>query len=195
MDELKESCLNFLREFHLQNPLQPGASKEELKSKLPPQMDSRLFQYLLSLLAAEKKIVVEKDLLRLASHTISLKEEEKDLRQKIINLLTKAALQPPTVKEIITALNVSSAELKPVLQLLTREGILVKVKDELYFHRSAIAELEGKVIRFLQEQKEMSPTQFKEMTQVSRKFAIPLMEYLDAQKITLRVGDKRVLRK
>jgi selenocysteine-specific elongation factor len=99
------------------------------------------------------------------------------------------------VKEISTALHVSSAELKPVLQLLTREGILVKVKDELYFHRSAIAELEGKVIRFLQEQKEMSPTQFKEMTQVSRKFAIPLMEYLDAQKITLRVGDKRVLRK
>jgi len=195
MDELKESCLNFLREFHLQNPLQPGASKEELKSKLPPQMDSRLFQHLLSLLAAEKKIVVEKDLLRLASHTVSLKEEEKDLRQKIINLLAKAALQPPTVKEISTALHVSSAELKPVLQLLTREGILVKVKDELYFHRSAIAELEGKVIRFLQEQKEMSPTQFKEMTQVSRKFAIPLMEYLDAQKITLRVGDKRVLRK
>jgi len=195
MDELKESCLNFLREFHLQNPLQPGASKEELKSKLPPQMDSRLFQHLLSLLVAEKKIVVEKDLLRLASHTVSLKEEEKDLRQKIINLLAKAALQPPTVKEISTALNVLSAELKPVLQLLTREGILVKVKDELYFHRSAIAELEGKVIRFLQEQKEMSPTQFKEMTQVSRKFAIPLMEYLDAQKITLRVGDKRVLRK
>jgi len=195
MDELKESCLNFLREFHLQNPLQPGASKEELKSKLPPQMDSRLFQHLLSLLVAEKKIVVEKDLLRLASHTVSLKEEEKDLRQKIINLLAKAALQPPTVKEISTALHVSSAELKPVLQLLTREGILVKVKDELYFHRSAIAELEGKVIRFLQEQKEMSPTQFKEMTQVSRKFAIPLMEYLDAQKITLRVGDKRVLRK
>jgi selenocysteine-specific elongation factor len=82
MDELKESCLNFLREFHLQNPLQPGASKEELKSKLPPQMDSRLFQHLLSLLAAEKKIVVEKDLLRLASHTVSLKEERKICARK-----------------------------------------------------------------------------------------------------------------
>ncbi|MGB9700619.1 MAG: selenocysteine-specific translation elongation factor [Thermodesulfobacteriota bacterium] len=195
MNELKESCLNFLREFHLQNPLQLGASKEELKSKLPAQMDSRLFQHLLSLLTREKKIVVEKDLLRLASHTISLKEEEKDLRQKIIKLLAKAALQPPTVKEIISELKVSPTDLKPVLQLLTREGILVRVKDDLYFHRPAIAELESKVIRFLQEQKEMSPAQFKEMTQVSRKYAIPLMEYLDAQKITLRVGDKRILRK
>lgn len=195
MTELKESSLNFLREFHLQNPLQPGASKEELKSKLPPQMDSRLFQHLLSLLEAEKKIVIEKELLRLASHSISLKKEEKDLRQKIIDLLAKSALQPPTVKEIISELKVSPAELKPVLQLLTREGILVKVKDELYFHRPAIAELETRVINFLKEQKELSPTQFKEITQVSRKYAIPLLEYLDAQKITLRVGDKRILRK
>lgn len=195
MEALKESCLNYLKEFHLQNPLQPGAVKEELKSKLPPQMDSRLFQHLLSLLEAEKKIVIEKDLLRLASHTISLKEEEKDLRQKIINLLAKTALQPPTVKEIISELKISPPDLKPVLQLLTREGILVKVKDDLYFHRSAVAELERRVIKFLKEQKEMSPTQFKEITQISRKYAIPLMEYLDAQKITLRVGDKRILRK
>ncbi len=195
LTELKEICLNFLREFHLQNPLQPGAAKEELKSKLPPQMDSRLFQHLLSILAGEKKIVIEKELLRLASHTISLKEEEKDLRQKIIDLLAKSALQPPTTKEIISALQISPNELKPVLQLLTREGILVKVKDDLYFHRPAVAELETRVINFLKEQKEISPAQFKEMTQVSRKYAIPLMEYLDAQKITLRVGDKRVLRK
>lgn len=195
MEDLKESCLNYLKEFHLQNPLQPGAAKEELKSKLPSQMDSRLFQHLLSLLAAEKKIVIEKDLLRLASHTISLKEEEKDLRQKIINLLAKTALQPPTLKEIISELKVSLPGLKPVLQLLTREGILVKIKEDLYFHRPAVAELETRVINFLKEQKEMSPTQFKEITQISRKYAIPLMEYLDAQKITLRIGDKRVLRK
>lgn len=195
LTELKEICLNFLREFHLQNPLQPGAAKEELKSKLPPQMDSRLFQHLLSILAGEKKIVIEKELLRLASHTISLKEEEKDLRQKIISLLAKSALQPPTTKEIIAELQVTPNELKPVLQLLAREGILVKVKDDLYFHRAAVAELETRVINFLKEQKEISPAQFKEMTQVSRKYAIPLMEYLDAQKITLRVGDKRVLRK
>ncbi len=195
MADLKESCLNYLKEFHLQNPLQPGAAKEELKSKLPPQMDNRLFQHLLAVLAAEGKIVIERDLLRLASHTISLKEEEKELRQKIIALLAKSALQPPTVKEIIAELKVSPAELKPVLLLLTREGVLVKVKDDLYFHQAAVGQLQDRVINFLKEHKGMSPTQFKEIAQASRKYAIPLMEYFDAQKITLRVGDKRVLRK
>ncbi len=138
---------------------------------------------------------MEKELLRLVSHTISLKKEEKDLRQKIIDLLAKSALQPPTVKEIISELEVSPNELKALLHLLGREGVLVKVKDDLYFHRAAVGELQDKVINFLKEHKEMSPTQFKEIAQASRKYAIPLLEHFDAQKITLRVGDKRVLRK
>lgn len=195
MADLKESCLNYLKVFHSENPIQPGAAKEELKTKLPPQMETRLFQHLLSLLAAEKKIVMERNTVRLASHTISLKEEEKDLRKKIIILLAQAGLQPPTVKEILTQLSIPLSELKPVLQLLTMEGILIKVKDDLYFHRPAVEQLTEKVVKFLKDQKEMNPTQFKEIAQVSRKFAIPLLEYLDAQKITLRIGDKRVLRK
>jgi selenocysteine-specific elongation factor len=195
MADLKRFCLDYLKEFHRKNPLQPGAMKEEMKSKLPPQADSRLFNHLLSTLIGEKKIIVEKETVRLSSHTISLKEEEKDLRKKIVLLYAQGRLQPPLVKEVAAELSVSENELKPVLQLLTKEGTLVKVKEDLYFHQQAMQELEGKLIHFLQEHKEMTPTQFKEISQVSRKFAIPLMEHFDAKKITMRIGDKRVLRK
>ena len=195
MADLKRFCLDYLKEFHRKNPLQPGAMKEELKSKLPPHTDSRLFNHLLSALSGEKKIIMEKEAVRLSTHTISLKEEEKDLRKKMVLLYAQGKLQPPLVKEVAAELAVSENELKPVLQLLAKEGTLVKVKEDLYFHQQAMQELEGKLIHFLQQNKEMSPTQFKEISQVTRKFAIPLMEHFDARKLTMRIGDKRVLRK
>jgi selenocysteine-specific elongation factor len=195
MADLKRFCLDYLKEFHGKNPLQPGAMKEELKSKLPPQVDARLFNHLLSILVEEKRAIVEKEMVRLSSHTISLKEEEKDLRKKMVLLYARGKLQPPLVKEVSAELAVSENELKPVLQLLAKEGTLIKVKEDLYFHQQAMQELEGKLILFLQQNKEMTPTQFKEISQVSRKFAIPLMEHFDARKVTMRIGDKRVLRK
>jgi len=193
--DLKGFSLEYLKEFHQKNPLQAGAMKEELKSKLPPQVDARLFNHLLSSLVEEKKIVAEKETLRLSSHAISLKEGEKDLRRKIVLLFEKAKLQPPTVKEVVAELAASEHELKPVLQLLTKEGVLVKVKEDLYFHRQALEDLEGRVVGFLKQNKEMTPPQFKEISQVSRKFAIPLLEHFDGKKLTMRIGDKRVLRK
>ena len=195
MADLKRFCLDYLKEFHRKNPLQPGAMKEELKSKLPPHADSRLFNHLLSALTGEKKIIMEKETVRLSAHTISLKEEEKDLRKKMVLLYAQGKLQPPLIKEVAAELAVSESELKPVLQLLVKEGTLVKVKEDLYFHLQAMQEMEAKLIQFLQQNKEMAPTQFKEISQVSRKFAIPLMEHFDAKKLTMRIGDKRVLRK
>ena len=195
MANLKLACLDYLSQFHQKNPLQPGAMKEEFKTKLPPQMEGRLFNHLLSTLIEEKKIIAEKETVRLASHTVSLKQEEKDLHKKMVLLFARAKLQPPTVKEVLSELEVAENELKPVLQLLTKEGTLIKVKEDLYFHHQALEELEGKIISFLRQNKEMNPPQFKEVSQVSRKFAIPLLEHFDSKKLTMRIGDKRILRK
>jgi selenocysteine-specific elongation factor len=193
--DLKRFCLDYLEEFHRQNPLQPGAMKEEFKSKLPPQVDARLFNHLLSVLTTEKKLISEKETIRLAAHKISMKEGEKDLHQKMVLLYSRGKLQPPTVKEVAAKLGASENELKPVLQVLAKEGTLVKVKEDLYFHRQALEELEQKTVAHLQQNKELTPAQFKDISQVSRKFAIPLLEYFDGRKLTMRVGDKRVLRK
>ncbi|HSR13291.1 MAG TPA: selenocysteine-specific translation elongation factor, partial [Thermodesulfobacteriota bacterium] len=148
MADLKRFSLEYLKEFHRKNPLQSGAPKEELKSKLPPQVDVRIFHHLLSALGGEKKIAVEKDSVRLFAHAVSLRDDEKDLQKKIVLLFSGAKLQPPTVKEAVAELGASENELKPVLQLLTKDGTLVKVKEDLYFHRQAIEELEARVVGF-----------------------------------------------
>lgn len=195
MADLIRFFLDYLKEFHQKNPLLPGAMKEELRSKLPPQMDGRLFAHLLSTLSSDRKIVVENEWVRLPAHQISLKQEEKDLRHRMLSLYARSKLQPPTLKELSQALGATEGELRPVLQVLVKEGLLVKMKDDLYFHHQAVDELSARMVSFLHEHKEMTPTQFKDLSQVSRKFAIPLLEYFDGKKITMRIGDKRVLRK
>ena len=71
---------------------------------------------------------------------------------------------------------------------------MVKVKENLWFHREALETLKSNLVEFLKTNGEITTTQFKELTQVSRKYAIPLMEYFDQLKLTIRVGEKRVLR-
>jgi selenocysteine-specific elongation factor len=81
-----------------------------------------------------------------------------------------------------------------VLQWMLSQKILVKVKEDLYFHAAVLAELHHRLVAFLKEHSEISTAQFKDLTQASRKYTIPLLEYLDAQKVTIRVGDTRRLR-
>ena len=82
-----------------------------------------------------------------------------------------------------------------MLQVMLKEGVLIKVKEDLYFHRDVLAELRSRLIEHLREKGEIDAPQFKEMTNVSRKYMIPLFEYFDISQVTVRVGDKRVLRK
>jgi selenocysteine-specific elongation factor len=195
MEDLVRFSLDYLKDFHQKNPLLEGAMKEEIKSKLPPQVDPRLFQHLLSMLIGQKKIAVEKEMIRLAFHKVSLRAEDEDLRKKMVHLYERGKLQPPTVKEVAQELQARESEVKLVLQLLVKEELLVKVKDDLYFHRPAVDDLTARMVSFLEKNQEMTPTQFKDVSRVSRKFAIPLMEYFDGKKVTMRIGDKRILRK
>ncbi len=84
---------------------------------------------------------------------------------------------------------------KDVLMLLVDEGQIVKTKDDLYFHADAVNNLKNRLVDFLKSNGEITTPQFKEMTGASRKYVIPLIEYFDAQKVTLRIGDSRKLRK
>ena len=105
----------------------------------------------------------------------------------------KSGLQPPYVKEWKDEFPGSTGI--DVLEVMAKEGVLLKVTEELYFHHEAIKELENGLVNFLKKHDEITPPQFKEMAGVSRKYAIPLLEYLDRTQVTVRVGDCRVLRK
>ena len=193
-EELKSLLLKQMREYHKKFPLKKGVPKEELKGKLPPIIDLRLFNYLLTDLLNSSLIAVEKEKLWLHEHKPLLKDSQKELKDTIEKIYRKGGLTPPSFKELVAQLSSDERETRSIIDLLTADSIVVKVKDNLWFHRDALATLKKNLIEFLKKKGEITTPQFKELTQASRKYTIPLMEYCDQSKITIRVGEKRVLR-
>jgi selenocysteine-specific elongation factor len=191
---LKDKMVVVLERYHAENPLKPGMSKEELKSKLPPEVDAKLFTALLSDLMGSKAMVQEKDKVRLASHHISLEGSQQALEEKIEGIMRRSGLTPPSVKELGEQLGASPQEVQDILSLLVNTGTVIRLKEGVYFHQEPVHALRGKLIAFLKERKRISTQDFKALVNVSRKYAIPLAEYFDAVKVTVRVGDDRVLR-
>lgn len=193
-DQLVQKTLDLLEVFHKKHPLEAGLSKEELRTKLPRSLLPKAFNALLGDLVRKGLFVMNGDRISLSTHQISLGKREKELIERLERMFAEAGLQPPTLSEVDKTLEKGKGEVKGLLDLLDRQGSLIRVKDTLYFHVSAISKLQHRLVAFLRGKGEISPTEFKEMTGVSRKFMIPLLEYFDAQKLTVRVGDKRRLR-
>jgi selenocysteine-specific elongation factor len=143
----------------------------------------------------EKDIAQEENIIRLATHAVSLGGKQADVKDKILKTYLKAGLEPPYFKALAKSLDADAKRSREVLMHLVNEGIIIKVKEDLFFHSEAIKALKKKLVKFLQDQAEITTPQFKEMTGVSRKYVIPLAEYFDATNVTLRVGDVRKLRK
>jgi selenocysteine-specific elongation factor len=181
-----------LEEYHQANPLKPGLLKEELKSRLPQIREAKLFNFILNQLADQKVLVQEKELVRLTSHKVQLKEDQQAVRDSLEEVYLTSGLQPPYFKEL--AEKFTKGQPRQVLELMVKEGKLVKVKEDLYFHRQAIEELKKNLIHWLKEKGEITTPEFKDLTQTSRKYTIPLLEYFDAHQVTMRVEDKRLLR-
>jgi selenocysteine-specific elongation factor len=190
---LKERVLAQLVEFHQRFPMKSGLSKEELRTKLPPEVDVKLFQILMNELIHLKEVVLEKDKMRLPTHHIS-SVDEKGLVKRVEGAVLKGGLQPPSPKELSEDWSEREEEVRAIFEHLVHEGILVKIKSEIYFHRSAFEKLKGELVNYLKGHQEITTAQFKEMTKASRKYVIPLIEYFDQIKLTLRLGEKRVLR-
>ncbi len=190
---LKEITLNQLREFHQRFPMRTGLAKEELRTKLPVEVDVKLFQILIHELIQSKEVVLERDKLWLTGHQIS-SVDEKGLVKRVEEAILKGRLQPPLPKELTEEWSEEEEAILPVFEHLVHEGVLVKIKSGMYFHKIHFENLKGELINYLKSHKEISTSQFKELTGASRKYAIPLIEYFDQIKLTLRVGEKRVLR-
>jgi selenocysteine-specific elongation factor len=190
---LREVALGQLTEFHQRFPMKSGLSKEELRTKLPPEVDIKLFQILVSELIQSKEVVLEKDKLRLPGHQIS-SADEKGLVKRVEAAVLKGGLQPPSSKELSEEWSEKEEEVRSIFEHLAHEGVLVKIKSEIYFHRIPFENLKEELVTHLKNHQEITTPQFKEMTKASRKYAIPLIEYFDQIKLTIRLGEKRVLR-
>ncbi|MFO7460897.1 MAG: SelB C-terminal domain-containing protein, partial [Desulfatiglandales bacterium] len=153
----------------------------------------KLFNFLVNSLTQEGVIVQEKELLRLKEHRVTLGQDQEEARRQIEEIYRKSGVQPPYFKEIKEKFPGNTAT--DVLGVMAKDGILIKVKEDLYFHKDVIEELKSRLIGFLKDTGEIDTPQFKEMTNASRKYTIPLLEYFDITQLTMRVGDKRMLRK
>ena len=194
-EELVRDTAEHLRGYHKAFPLKSGMSKEELKSKFPPGTDAKLFNLVLNQMIKDNALVQEEKSVRLKTHKVSLAGDEASLRLKMLQLYKDGSLQPPFFRDVTETLKADPAQAKDVLQLLIEQGLIIRTKDDLYFHAEAIDDLKKRLVKFLEQNGEINPAQFKEMTGASRKFLIPLFEYFDSKNVTLRVGDVRKLRR
>ena len=193
--KLSEKLCSVLTTYHKDNPLKAGLSKEELRSRLYRGLDQRLFQFLLNDLQKKGTIVQDQALIRLTDHQVSLKDEEKTFRRELDSFFKQAGLTPPTLKEVKAKFSKYPDHLlKEVLVIMERDDELVKVTEDLYFHKPALENIKETLVSLLAKQGEIDTPAFKDLTGLSRKFSIPLLEYFDKIKVTIRIGDKRILR-
>ncbi len=194
--QLTTTILSRLKQYHSGHPLKTGLAKEELRSQLKPAVDQKLFQFALGQLVKKKIIIQDQAEVRLTSFKVTLQVDEQAMREKIISLFRDAGLVPPNIKDVFNTMSkYPEAQVQQVIDLLLQEGRLIKVTESLYFHAEQLDQLAQQIAEYLQKKGEIDAPRFKNLTGLTRKFSIPLLEYFDKKKLTIRIGDKRVLRK
>jgi selenocysteine-specific elongation factor len=195
--QLVASCGAAIREavavFHRTNPLLPGIPKQELRARGG---DARLeiFEAALDDLVKAGALAISGDLVSQVGREIELSSEEARAKELIEREFANAGLSVPELASVLAKLPVDAPRARKILQILLREKVLVKIAKDLVFHRSALARLHEMLTKYRKERGERLPiTAFKELTGVTRKYAIPLLEHLDREHVTRRVGDERVI--
>lgn len=195
-EKTKQEMLDYLAKYHVANPLLTGLVREELRLSIGKLIDQKVFAYCLNELLRKGEVVQEESMLRLATHEVALKADEEELQRELLSWYESKGLSTPTVRETMDHFaEYSEKMLKGVLDLLLREGKLVKISETLYYERKLIDDLVEKVVAEMRDKGEIDAPGFKNLTGLTRKFSIPILEYLDRIKLTIRVGDARVLRK
>ncbi|HKM47833.1 MAG TPA: selenocysteine-specific translation elongation factor [Terriglobales bacterium] len=189
--EAKADALLALKKFHDANPLVAGMSKEELRDRV--NLGPEVFYSVLEKLAEEKKLEVTGELVHLSGRGVLMKGEEAEAKKIIEQEFASAGLKVPSLKEVLAGLRVDKLRAQKIVTLLLRDKVLVKISEELVFHQSALLDLRQKIAALKASTPKIDVARFKDMTGVSRKYAIPLLEYLDRERVTRRVGDERLI--
>jgi selenocysteine-specific elongation factor len=187
-DRTRLHLVETVRDFHRSHPLLPGIAKEDLRGRELGEAPPFVFD---ALLAEAKETVVDGETVRLRTHKVVLKQDEEQARAAIERAFEQAGLAVPALSEVLAKSGVESGRARSLLQILLREKCLIRVTEDLVFHHSAVESLRQllaarKATRF-------NVGIFKDWTGISRKYAIPLLEYLDRERITRREGDERLI--
>src|SRR5277367_3504009 len=193
-EETRKKIATKVENFRKENPLQAGIAREALRAALGRRVRPETFRAALAELVAQKKLEAQGDIVKPAGSEVTLLPEEARAKEQIAKAFGAAGLAVPAVKEVLGSLSVEPQRAEKLLRILLQEKLLVRVSPELIFHSAALTQLRGQLAKYKKEKGErISVPVFKELAGISRKYAIPLLEYLDREKVTRRVGDERVI--
>jgi selenocysteine-specific elongation factor len=193
-EETRKKIVERVERFQKENPLLPGIAREDLRASLGRRVRSETFRAALEELVAQKNLDAPGELVKKAGSEIALLPEEARAKEQIEAAFAAASLAVPSVKEVLAKLTVETKRAEKLLQILLREKNLVRVSPELVFHRQALAQLKEQLSAYKKAKGDrITVPVFKELTGITRKYAIPLLEYLDRERVTHRAGDERVI--
>ena len=168
-------------------------SREELPGR-GGTADERVSAQVVAALDAEGVVRVDRDKVRLGSHDVRLTAEQQVAVDRVEREFREAQASPPSATEALGRAGVRGDEEHDLFQVLLESRRLVRVKESLFFHADALEAIQEKLVALLRERKEIGPGDIKDLLGISRKYAIPLLEFFDARRVTTRVGERRVLR-
>ena len=183
-----------LASFHRDHPRQSGMPREELRSRLGEHLGVRLFHLVMRRLEADGVLCGDRDSVRMQSFSPRDDAALERLKELVRQLHREAGPTPPRARELAVQLKAQPEAVSAAVAELAAQGSLVRVRDDIYLAAEALSDLRGRLVGYLQEHGRIGTSAFKEMVGGSRKYAIPLAEHFDKERVTLRVGDERVLR-
>lgn len=192
---LKEEYLHYLDRmmdeleiYHQKNHLDHGIGKGELGETLSfPSIPG--FNLFLDRAVEEGHISIQREKVSLATFSPTPTQREEELLEAIIKKVREGGVSPPSLKELVSMLKISQEDLSYLIGYLLRQGRLIKVEEGLIFHGEVLDMVVEKTVAYLRERGEMKANTFRDLLQTSRKYAIPLLEYLERRNVTKREGD------
>ena len=194
LSTLEQKIVDLVARFHKENPLKPGPDKEELKGMLRMRISPKVLALAIDGLVKKKMIETDASKLRLPGFKAASGKMSDEVKNRIVDAIKKGGTQPPVREELPALFNISEKDAKDLLKLLADEGRTVRINDSLHLDRDIVETIKAELRKYLEEKKEITMAEFRDIAKTSRKFAVPIMEYFDSQKLTQRIGDKRVLR-
>jgi selenocysteine-specific elongation factor len=193
-NQLQERLVRALEKFHQANPAKTGIGREELRMRVAREMPDRPYKNLLSALESREEIAVDGDNVRLLAHQATLSPEQEKIAGKVMKKLSASGISPPFLPDLAEELKAKTADLKAVLNLLAERGDLVRIKDDYFITPQAHSGLMDGVEGWYTSNQEMALADFRGIVDTTRKWMIPLLEYLDRKQVTMRKGDVRIRR-
>jgi selenocysteine-specific elongation factor len=185
------ALLHSVELFQKSSPLAGGMSKQELLEKSALEKD--IFTGALNSLLAEKKLELTGEHVHLPGRRLVMQDDELETKRRIEAVFATAGLKVPALKEALAQVKIDQSRAQKIVTLLLREKVLVKLSDDLVFHQQTLDELKKLVVACKSKSPTIDVARFKDLTGVSRKYAIPLLEYLDREHITRRAADARII--